>query len=602
MDPRLRLEELLVALFPSIDDMRRFVRAGADGSAIIVQLTQPTSPQVLAHEVVTNLNARGLIDEDFFDRLVRARPRRRREVAAAAEPFVTRQVQQTRLPRRNAGASAARLRGRASRKAPTVQKFILDDHVYTFYPLEISRAVYRSGPALKDALSRVLRSEEALCPQHAIFPAKPRGHIRRTVQLDPVAAWLLYDLVYRNRAVLSVGQSRRLCFGNVILDDTPVRGNVAYSQYKGAIEGFAQQFRHRLSFDVANFFNHIDRSDIIHWAERRGFPKEDVSTFDLVLQSVSSDLGTGCLPQGFYPAKMIGNSYLSFLEESSGMLSARSVRFMDDVTLFDDSEVTLLRDFRHAQQLLGERGLAVNPQKTVLPDEVDESHVDIEDWKVELLQLRSGVTDDVSGLDDEDESGQWEPIVLTRDQQKRLIALAQDEDVSQQDAELVLTLLQPYAEDLLDHLSELVGRYPNLAKRMYSFCRKIEDREAVCDVVLQHVRESPFLSEYELFWISAMLDDYLLDTDGAGELCSLLLHADGATDISRSRLLQVQDSRYGLPEERDRVFREGRPGWQRWSAAFGAVGPGRGRRSLRAASGNSVMDELVLQVLRERAG
>ena len=49
-------------------------------------------------------------------------------------------------------------------------------------------------------------------------------------------------------------------------------------------------------------------------------------------------------------------SFLSFLENSTRVRAAVTVRLMDDMWLFDDDQKTLIGDFLLIQRLLSDRG------------------------------------------------------------------------------------------------------------------------------------------------------------------------------------------------------------------------------------------------------
>ncbi|WP_298811877.1 hypothetical protein [uncultured Sphingomonas sp.] len=45
---------------------------------------------------------------------------------------------------------------------------------------------------------------------------------------------------------------------------------------------------------------------------------------------------------------------------------------------------------------------------------------------------------------------------------------------------------------------------------------------------------------------------------------------ESATDISRAKILEIPDRRYGLPEMRESFLREGRSDWLAWASAVGS--------------------------------
>jgi hypothetical protein len=62
----------------------------------------------------------------------------------------------------------------------------------------------------------------------------------------------------------------------------------------------------------------------------------------------------------------------------------------------------------------------------------------------------------------------------------------------------------------------------------------------------------------------------LLDTTVAPKLLRTLYSHESATDISRAKILEIADLRYGLPEMREAFLREGRSDWLAWASAVGS--------------------------------
>ena len=85
----------------------------------------------------------------------------------------------------------------------------------------------------------------------------------------------------------------------------------------------------------------------------------DVNALGKLLREIKGGDSFDCLPQGLYPAKMIGSSFLSFLEESSRIHAAETLRLMDDVWPFDHDPDLLISDFLTVQSLLSQRGLNI---------------------------------------------------------------------------------------------------------------------------------------------------------------------------------------------------------------------------------------------------
>lgn len=56
---------------------------------------------------------------------------------------------------------------------------------------------------------------------------------------------------------------------------------------------------------------------------------------------------------------------------------------------------------------------------------------------------------------------------------------------------------------------------------------------------------------------------------GAPLIVALSQHQN-ATDITRGKILEIPDHRYGLPEMRETYLREGRSDWLAWASAVGS--------------------------------
>lgn len=202
--------------------------------------------------------------------------------------------------------------------------------------------------------------------QQRVYATKPRGHLRRTAKLDPVAEYFIYDIVYRNRAIFrpEVSSSRR-SFGYRFKDGAHIPVHVAYNEYKNAIEFGEKSSKHKLQFDIASYFNTIYHHDLTHWfANGKSVSEIDVNAFGKFFREINSGRSVDFLPHGIYPCKMLGNEFLKYIDLSGFLKSSLIIRFMDDITLFDDNPAVLQQDFIRIQSLLGQYGLNVNPSKT----------------------------------------------------------------------------------------------------------------------------------------------------------------------------------------------------------------------------------------------
>jgi hypothetical protein len=482
---------------------------------------------------------------------------------------------------------------RVRRPAEAVRHFALIDHAYTFYPLEVVRLLFERRFEALGALAETATCAEppTLPAQTPISPAKKGQVLRDTVLLDPLASYALYDLVYRNRTLLSHRTGgHRLVFGNGFRRGATISGSQGYSEYQRALSEMRRTHKLSLSFDIATFFNDIRRDELVDSFLMIGAAKEDCERLRRVLGAA------GTLPQGVYPTKVLGSRFLAFMDEASQLRSTAAVRFMDDFTYFDDDERVLHGDYERAQKLLAARGLKVNPQKTILPGTPAPAHPTIDRTRLGLLRLRRSVVRDVSGIG----SDRTVPVPLTLEQRGYLIDLFGQDGLSEEDAELVLTLMRAYSGDVLQHLDQLIGPFPNLAKRIYTFFRDVPDSTDVAAVISDRLK-SKHAGEYELFWFAALLEDRLRHTPHAEAIYRGLLDAPSATDVTRARVFQIPENRFGMPHEREEQLRKATSDIQSWSAAIGSrFLPRRSRASLfEAFRKGSALNALVAELVSE---
>lgn len=477
-----------------------------------------------------------------------------------------------------------------------VQNFFATDYPRTLFPLSTNEIVVRHAAKQLEShiYERVLVDAEkghSFLAQQRVYASKPQFHLRRTVKLDPVAEYFIYDLAYRNRALFRQSKSRtRRSFGYRFVGGEPMPGSDAYSELTKALAFGKSRFAHTLSFDIAAYFNSLYHHDLVHWFRDLEASDQDVDALSQFLQQINSGRSIDCLPHGLYPTKMLGNAFLWFVDSSARLQSKLMVRFMDDFHLFDDSVDTLVGDFSLIQKLLGEKGLSVNPRKTRAPGSPDDSAATkIDQMKTELLRMRRAAitaSGDDADDDEHEESGGGDasPASLTKKQRLYLISLLKEDTLSEEDAELVLRLMQAYPDEVIAHLRSMIRNFPNLAKEVYRFCTKTSEknREAIADIVLDYVAAVEQPPEFVLFWLGKLAEDCLLKTPKAGDLLFALYQCHSATRISKAKILEIPENRFGMAELRAEHLKTGQSDWLSWSAAVGT-------RAQKAASRNYIL-------------
>jgi hypothetical protein len=228
----------------------------------------------------------------------------------------------------------------------------------------------------------------------------------------------------------------------------------------------------------------------------------------------------------------------------------------------------------------------------------DEEEVpsDIDEIKIRLLQRRREEVGSDSGYSDaSDEDDEEELDDLTGDEQQYLIELLNGKSVQEEDAELVLSLMREHTSDVIEFLPGLIRDFPNLTKRMYHFCREASDAEQITEILLGHLKGGTQIPEFQLFWFARMAESYLLKTPGVGNLLLALYEHEGATDISRAKVLEIPEKRFGLMDIREEQLKTGHSDWLSWTAAVGTRSQPKGQRNqmLKYFRKSSPMNRLV---------
>lgn len=471
----------------------------------------------------------------------------------------------------------------------TVQ-FYESDLAGTLFPLRTNLLLMQTHSSeLSDYIyQRILSAdypEDNFLPQQRAYATKPRGHLRRTTKLDPVAEYFLYDIVYRNRGVFRPEVSHyRRSFGYRFKDGKQIPVHAAYSKYKKEIGDCSGKYNHNIHFDVASYFNSMYHHDIAHWFDaKENVTETDASAFSQFFREINSGRSVDFMPHGIYPSKMIGNEFLKFIDLHGLLKSHKVVRFMDDVTLFDDDPAVLRSDFHRIQQLLGQFALNINPAKTAFDNSIGDLNEKLSDIRESLKEIvteyeeiltASGV--EVSETDVEVENA------LGTEQVKELLILLQDEALEEEDADLILRFMRTHSDSLLEQLPILFRRFPNLVKHIHSICSEVTDKTTLAVVIRDYLNEGSEFLEFQLFWIGAIVEDYLLGHGCYGDILLRLYELTSDLKIARAKVLEIPEQGFGLKEIRGKYLKTGQSDWLSWSSAVGT-------QNLKSAERNYVL-------------
>lgn len=509
-------------------------------------------------------------------------------------------------PKKSAGKTLPKAKEAAPQLVSNTRAFYLEDFPKTLFPLETNRILVEYGEAeIQAYIAKCLDDKEPSCSfsqQRRVFVSKPDGYLRRTVKLDVAAEYYLYDLVFRNRALFRKPHAEnRTHYGYRFTNGAPIAATQAYKGFKGGLAAHGKQYAHSRSMDVATYFNSLYQHDIVSWFHDRNASAPDTAGLGQLLREIAGGRSVDCLPQGLYPTKMIGNDFLRFVEEFHDLKSDQIIRFMDDIVLFADDRRAIEDDFQVIQRLIGDRGLSLNSRKTRVDDHANVS-IDsaIDEVKRKLLRRRR--IEITVGYDEEGTEIVRQSIVktpLTSTEMAYIEGILEKPDIEEEDAELLLTIMRGHASRVERRLPYIMSTYPHLAKNVHGFCAGLEDKEALADMVLNFAKQHDRMPESQLFWLGAILADELMSTSKASALIAVLNNHRSATVITRAKLLEIPDLRYGLQDLRNEQLANGQSDWLGWASAVGS-------RALKPASRNhrltywgkaSTLNQLVASIV-----
>lgn len=188
--------------------------------------------------------------------------------------------------------------------------FIKADFAGTLFPLKTNLLVadMHTMEVSEYIYQKILDETQAadnFLAQQRVYATKPRSHLRRTVKLDPVAEYFLYNVTYRNRAIFrpEVSNARR-SFGYRFMGGGHISVHNAYKAYKLCLTENNAKFKQNLQFDIASYFNCLYHHDISHWfAAKPCVSDVDSGALGKFFREINSGRSVDFLPHGLTPAR-----------------------------------------------------------------------------------------------------------------------------------------------------------------------------------------------------------------------------------------------------------------------------------------------------------
>ena len=164
---------------------------------------------------------------------------------------------------------------------------------------------------------------------------------------------------------------RSRVFSHRLLDSDPSfqmyqSGADSYSDFKTAIEENARdgKFSHAATVDITSYFVHLNHHILENLLTETGIPS-GLNTFlvKTLLENWSGRFSYG-IPQGLFPSDLLGNFYLSTLDTNLASLGIKSLRYVDDLVLFYESERKAKSSLAQLCWFLRTIGLSLNEAKS----------------------------------------------------------------------------------------------------------------------------------------------------------------------------------------------------------------------------------------------
>lgn len=458
-----------------------------------------------------------------------------------------------------------------------VVDFIREDTPRALFPLRSVVAFCERGEgALRkyiydNVLSAKSTSSFLRCSvEHAL---KDRVHLRKTLVLDPIANFFLYDFVLQNKRHFALSETEnREVHGYGFRRGKFVNSFEDYHRFRKRKYKLKAKYRYFAAVDIANCFNSFYHHDFAEAVESRIGLKES-QQIGQFLREINAGESVNCFPQGIYPAKVLGNWFLRFIEQSRQLRSETIIRFLDDVFLFTNKARVLREDVLALQQVLSNHALALNAEKTKFGSrQSDFEERELENIKKQLLRKRESRLSYDADYEEEEEG-------LEEEEREYLRDMIGGRNVAEEDVELALSLLRDEPGTQMTLASMVLGEYPHLTKALYGSVPTIEGYDVeLWELLSQHIRR-PALTAFELFWVAKIVIDYYeFSTDVAEFLMDILQHP-AATPVVRAVILETPYMDRGFEEVKVTCLRNEPAGLPAVASVVGLRKMGKGKRN-----------------------
>jgi hypothetical protein len=438
-----------------------------------------------------------------------------------------------------------------------VTLFLAADQRKWIFPLRTPVVFAQTDPkALRDHIALKLldpKQPDGFVTGQLAYSRKDVHHLRRVLVLDPFATFFLYDFVYTNRkSFAKPARSARRIYGHSFHKGQPVDAFAEYHAFRRKKYELISEHGFFAQLDVFNCFNSFYHHDVTSFVTSRT-TNSSGEHFGQFLRELNAGVSVACFPQGLYPAKVLGNAYLSFIEESRKLKARGITRFLDDIVIADPSEREVHDNVLELQYVLDKHHLSLNDSKTIVGKKgrrFQEQKLDR--IKRDLLTKRDSKMLEYDGDDDADDSEDG----LNERERDYLFSLIREPNVAQEDVELALSMLREEPDALALLVDPVLDKAPHLLRSFHRFLAFAKDPDAALwPALTSRLKSDRAFPEHDLFWYARILIDHFDFDQGTADMLLRIYEHPNASVVVRAAVLETEDLKHGFADLKETALR-----------------------------------------------
>lgn len=293
--------------------------------------------------------------------------------------------------------------------------------------------------------------------------------------------------------------------------------HLGWDRYQTKVASICRNHSHILKADISNYFETIPQHTVINLLSSVGVQQEIVNLVEEQLSAFRQRSSTGII-QGIFPSDILGNFYLSNFDADCDLHDFESARYVDDIYVGFQSELSARRELVRLNERLRQNGLAFNPLKTKV--EAAEAVID-EDQEIDTLfaEAREEIEDTISflrasgyGFQGDWIDGEGEEIGAEIELNAvRYLLLEYEAADSQKDKieRFCLPILRGANDDLgVDLVIDSFSRRPSQTRLYASYLTHFTQRDqSIVERVCRVIEEDNFYCDYQrMYMLAAILN------------------------------------------------------------------------------------------------